>query len=955
WVSYNPSSISSLQAGSNQTITVRVSIPAGTSPGNYSCKINATSENDGSDWLWLNITVPLDDSWAREPESCQRSVQANQTGVLCTVTVQNTGNVPLNFNVTPTSLTNYTYPSVTSFSIAAQGSYPFNINYNTSGATVGEQKITTYNISSNSSSLSYQLTTASIKIVTIPWWNSSWIYRKPIYLNEIFGIERVNWPVEVNVSVDGHINNCTKEIRAISIESGGNVEIPSQVISGDGSTWCYIVFLANISANANNERRYYVYYGNPSASVPSYADSMSNTITSTDWTFNNGKISWHYDLDGTYGDGTGSAMAWITTPNGVNMSTDPSYAADDWETSADGSATVTTEINGPIYKKIELTDGASRTEYFYIYAKQNWFKVIYMVAPDALTYELNLPSLDDSGTSTADAYYDDTGPVTSETSYTASRYFWCEYNTGAQGFGMVVGPANQPFEGNTLTFYDSSTGYEWYSNDVTGQDFFPGYPFWFFTNDDGINGANETANKIKNPPNVSIGSEEKLILPNITSITIYNVTNLTDKHSGGTLVKSSLNDTFNLFKDYDYHSTGVYRIEINVTGDSSWNLSVSTIVYHEGLDPNWIIEDIWYSNGTENFTGGTFSNGKITWDTSLGGYNPNGEFTFYYILNITGGTQQRQVHFYVNETDWTKADGLSWDEDYSVYNITAIGYLEVNLIMPPSIPGNGDAEQGTGYIVGQNKTFILKANLTCREGLCGKVNATVRYNSSGTEPDTPISTSYDTPFYIMNSSAGFAQNPISCGTLNENESCILNWTINSTGALHTLWKMDVLFTSTLSESNQTNTTSIYIGIILIVNVGFQDIYFGIVNPDNEFYLYPAYNNSDDYYNVTVHSNSNDVEGLWIKGTDLTNGTPSYNTMINVSHAKWSLTNLGDHPGPPQPANMYNLSYEYDRINKDIQVIPAGTNETLYFWIDAPKGVYPRLYTGTVWIMANSTD
>lgn len=107
------------------------------------------------------------------------------------------------------------------------------------------------------------------------WWNSSWQYRKNITLSETRGIDRTFEPVQVYLSIgSGKVNNCTKEMRVID-ETG--IEIPSQVYNetyvGGGCTACTLVFEANLTSNA--QKNYTVYYGSPTAGMPSYPSDIS--------------------------------------------------------------------------------------------------------------------------------------------------------------------------------------------------------------------------------------------------------------------------------------------------------------------------------------------------------------------------------------------------------------------------------------------------------------------------------------------------------------------------------------------------------------------------------------------------------------------------------------------------------------------------------------------------------
>ncbi|RLB76666.1 MAG: hypothetical protein DRH24_17495, partial [Deltaproteobacteria bacterium] len=266
---------------------------------------------------------------------------------------------------------------------------------------------------------------------------------------------------------------------------------------------------------------------------------------------------------------------------------------------------------------------------------------------------------------------------------------------------------------------------------------------------------------------------------------------------------------------------------------------------------------------------------------------------------------------------------------------TAAGILEVYLMLPPTIPGDGNASLNSGYRVGQNKTFIIKANVTCRNANCGNVQGTVRYNVSAL-PDTPINTAYDTPFFIVDSPA---LNPKNCSTLSVNDSCILNWTINSTGALGSLWKLDVLFNGTTAQGNNTNYTKIKITLVLILHLSNHTIDWGIRDPQTTCNAAPNHP-----INISLDPNSNDAYGIYIKGTNLTNGS----SAIPVGNVTWGKSNSCANA----KLEGHFLSYSWAEILNSTYA-KAGVSQPTYYWIDIPA--VPALrYHGYAYVMANAT-
>ncbi len=112
-------------------------------------------------------------------------------------------------------------------------------------------------------------------LIVIPssfaWWNSDWQYRKNITISEGSGTDRINEPVYVEITTSGHANSDCSDYR---VTDENDNEIPSAVFdcnNGDGT----VIF--NINVDANSQKIYHIYYGNPSASFPSYSYSYSTS------------------------------------------------------------------------------------------------------------------------------------------------------------------------------------------------------------------------------------------------------------------------------------------------------------------------------------------------------------------------------------------------------------------------------------------------------------------------------------------------------------------------------------------------------------------------------------------------------------------------------------------------------------------------------------------------------
>ncbi|MBN2053006.1 hypothetical protein JW756_05875 [Candidatus Woesearchaeota archaeon] len=110
---------------------------------------------------------------------------------------------------------------------------------------------------------------------TMPWWDTSWLMRKPIILSSTTNLTNVL--VEVNVTgLDGDISSCANEIRIVKNDSSNNlVSINRTIESGDDANYCVVRFRANITAGVNNTQ-HYAYYDNPAASDPANNETRLN-------------------------------------------------------------------------------------------------------------------------------------------------------------------------------------------------------------------------------------------------------------------------------------------------------------------------------------------------------------------------------------------------------------------------------------------------------------------------------------------------------------------------------------------------------------------------------------------------------------------------------------------------------------------------------------------------------
>jgi len=270
--------------------------------------------------------------------------------------------------------------------------------------------------------------------------------------------------------------------------------------------------------------------------------------------------------------------------------------------------------------------------------------------------------------------------------------------------------------------------------------------------------------------------------------------------------------------------------------------------------------------------------------------------------------------------------------------------MEVELVTPPTIPGDGNATQSIGYVVGKDRYFVVNATVTCRDDNCGSVSAALRYNYTSADPDQNIPTSY-TPTHPFFTDDG--TNPRIClSDLNIDENCTVSWRVNSSGVLNSIWKIDAYFTADNADPNATTNTTIEIGRVLVMDVTFDTINFGSLDPNTNGSAAPG--NPTDAYKIVVDANSNDISGgIWKRGTDLTNtSSPDVIGVTNITICtinNYIACNSG---------NRINTTYT---ILQNQNYVNSGTNVTSYLWIDIPPGIYAGQYSGTIYIKSNTTD
>ncbi|MCK4555143.1 MAG: hypothetical protein KAT83_00915, partial [Candidatus Aenigmarchaeota archaeon] len=94
-VNFTPVNISTIAPNSTNIVAVNVTVPQIYEVGNYTGTVNVSAANDGYDTFVLNVSVPENRSWSRTPSSCE-AAEADDEGPVCVITINNTGNAPIN-------------------------------------------------------------------------------------------------------------------------------------------------------------------------------------------------------------------------------------------------------------------------------------------------------------------------------------------------------------------------------------------------------------------------------------------------------------------------------------------------------------------------------------------------------------------------------------------------------------------------------------------------------------------------------------------------------------------------------------------------------------------------------------------------------------------------------------------------------------------------------------------
>ena len=410
-------------------------------------------------------------------------------------------------------------------------------------------------------------------------------------------------------------------------------------------------------------------------------------------------------------------------------------------------------------------------------------------------------------------------------------------------------------------------------------------------------------------------------LPNVSQLEVYDVTGLstTDKRASGQLIHTGLNET--VIINQTEQRTYRFTFEVANRGASTWYLNSSDTMIHEPVEDAWNLDDVYYNITSNLFFGGNLSQNTLNWDTGQQGSLGVGEKLYAeYIIQIPHIQKNTSQEFLVNDSD-----SFSGSRDLHRLKINRLGQLNVTMHEPPN---------NTVYQV--NRTFEMNATVECLGGKCGDVNATPRYNETGSRAVMPSTES--SPFYITDyASSG-------CSNMSSGEKCRMLWAVNATGSEGSRYTIDVNSSSTYSEVEEENSSKNLIGLnsFILMGLEWETIDFGYIDPGEQDQMSKCTDYSNCSYDVVIENYSVPVDNLWVKGTDLVSQEDS-GYGIGISNMSYGLTNDISTEKP--------VENTYTKVASDLS---PGTVLSTFYWLDVPTGIITGQYTGQITFKANNS-
>jgi hypothetical protein len=132
-------------------------------------------------------------------------------------------------------------------------------------------------------------TIKGIKINEWAWWNSSWQYKKPVYISVPSSSTEQNYQVAINVTYDSDMQTNFSDLRFVN--SLENTELPYWIEKKVDSSWALVWVKIDQNITTTNQTLAYMYYGNLGATSTSNGDTTfelfddfaNSTIDTSKW------------------------------------------------------------------------------------------------------------------------------------------------------------------------------------------------------------------------------------------------------------------------------------------------------------------------------------------------------------------------------------------------------------------------------------------------------------------------------------------------------------------------------------------------------------------------------------------------------------------------------------------------------------------------------------------------
>jgi len=163
------------------------------------------------------------------------------------------------------------------------------------------------------------------------------------------------------------------------------------------------------------------------------------------------------------------------------------------------------------------------------------------------------------------------------------------------------------------------------------------------------------------------------------------------------------------------------------------------------------------------------------------------------------------------------------------------------------------------------------------------------------------------------------------------------------------WVLGATFNSTSVDPASSEGHVILARVILLMSLDYAKIDFGVQNP-RSIGVNASLNNYGGY-GISIDPSSCDVDGVYVKGTDL--------NAVSVPELQGVVYKLGyrniswndDANDYTHPATE-RMSLDYTMVRTGVK---ANSSFKTYYWLDIPGGLYAQNYTGTVSILANTSS